>query len=624
MSRSSRPVPQPFQRRLFWVYTVVVLVLTQLIVGTFYLFTSAALKRESRQLLRQTGERIAYTSSTVVKDMQSAALQVVTDHSLQTILQNSNLYYGPYNYFDFHDRNTVSGMLATINSPLLNNARLSVVDHRGNFVTTGYLSTQTTVFTANFQPYYATFLSGAKGTASELRAPHPDRWSDREGQTVFSFLRAIPNLRDTGVVLGLVEVEQPYSMLETVCSSATDKTLRVVLLDGAGHVVYPYGELSDAEAAQLAALPADSAACQHLAEGDYYYTTGTSESSGWRVYILQQADDYLAPVTALRNMLAVFELIFYPFVFIMLYAITSRVTQPIRRLRAMVEQLTPENQELDAAQNFSNNEITLLTQAFNRTLQKLEQARAEALLAERNQAEAHVLAMQAQMNPHFLYNTLMAISALAEESDNVPIVRICTKLSGMLHYVSSYRESTVPLESELAYTRDYLELMKIRYEDFLTYTITAEPGVMALRVPKLVLQPLVENCFSHGFKNRKPPYEVSLSLTAGERGGRPCLITELCDNGEGFSPEALAGFEQTVRRYGGGPDALKNLPDGEIGGLGLESIYLRLLLRSRGALTMEVENRPEGGSRVRICLPIETIAPETQEEEANVPPADRR
>lgn len=398
---------------------------------------------------------------------------------------------------------------------------------------------------------------------------------------------------------------QSYLQLEKVCQTATDEALDVVVLDECGEVLYPCQTLSAQDTALYADLADGSGGPLKLENGQrvYYYSQPCKESS-WHVIVVQASADHLKTVYTLYVMALLFEIIFYTLAFIILYIVTRQVTEPIRQLRAMVERLEPEHQTLDTTQAFSNDEIILLGESFNRTLERLDAARQEKLLAERSRAQAHVLAMQAQMNPHFLYNTLMAISGIAEEAENQAIVNICSKLSHMLHYISSYKEEKVTLARELEYTQNYLELMKVRYEDFLSYTIHCDEAALNCLIPKLVVQPVVENCFSHAFKNCSPPYWVSINITLQPKAeGSAVLCICISDNGEGFSQLALDSLQEKIRRYNLDVDTGRILKESSIGGLGLANIYLRLRLQCTTALELRAENTAKGG-QITIFLPI--------------------
>ena len=159
--------------------------------------------------------------------------------------------------------------------------------------------------------------------------------------------------------------------------------------------------------------------------------------------------------------------------------------------------------------------------------------------------KAYMAALQSQMNPHFLYNMLSAIAESADEDDSPRTVRMCEKLSSMLRYMADYTSEQVSLEEDIANMRDYLDLMKVRYEEHFSYEIETCEDLRDLRVPRMTLQPLVENCFQHGFKNKRPPWRIGVRFVC-ENGA---WSIEVRDNGCGVSAGEIEGIYQKIDGY---------------------------------------------------------------------------
>lgn len=173
-----------------------------------------------------------------------------------------------------------------------------------------------------------------------------------------------------------------------------------------------------------------------------------------------------------------------------------------------------------------------------------------------------------------MHNILTIIAMCAEEGQTDQISEICMKLSFMLRYTADYQSGMVPLEEEFSYVEKYLELMKIRYESHLLYEINQESDLSAMEIPKLTVQPLVENCFKHGFKGIRPPWKIKVE---GYSEGNFWWV-KVEDNGMGFDPEKLETFREFVKGFD--PGNTKNKLDHmKIGELCLTNIYIRLRIR---------------------------------------------
>ena len=214
--------------------------------------------------------------------------------------------------------------------------------------------------------------------------------------------------------------------------------------------------------------------------------------------------------------------------------------------------------------------------------------------------QARLSALQTQINPHFIYNTLNIISAKAMESGNFDIIEICDQFAQMLRYSTDTRSQTATLSSEIENMRNYLMLAKARYEDNLEFSIDVPESLGNIILPKLSLQPIVENALTHGFDGNN--VLRSLSIRGWLEQNR--LYLEIRDNGTGFSDEMLKSLNQQLDEIGKGSMTL-NTSGGHIG---LINTCLRLYYYSKGAIRVSLRN--DNGAVVTLTMP-ETLAEES-------------
>ena len=222
--------------------------------------------------------------------------------------------------------------------------------------------------------------------------------------------------------------------------------------------------------------------------------------------------------------------------------------------------------------------ILAVTTAFdyNRRLRERELRAAEL---EKRLAQAKLQALQMQLNPHFLFNTLHSISALMHR-DVEAADRMIAQLSDLLRAALAKAETQeVPLREELAFLERYLQIEKTRFGERLTVALDIAPETLAARVPNLILQPLVENAIKHGIEPRARPGRIE--IRAARRDGQ--LALEVADNGNGLPP--------------GGPKRE---------GVGLSNTRARLRELYGAGHTFEMGNGPAGGLRIQVTLPWRT------------------
>jgi two-component sensor histidine kinase len=206
-----------------------------------------------------------------------------------------------------------------------------------------------------------------------------------------------------------------------------------------------------------------------------------------------------------------------------------------------------------------------------------------ALFLESNLAQARLSALQAQLQPHFLFNALNAIAALLRRDPRAAEVTV-TSLSELLRLtLSQSGKQEIPLREELHFLERYVEIQLTRFGDALRFEQEVEPAALECLVPTLVLQPLVENAIRHGFEPTGNPGLVRVSAQRQDQR----LLLKVTDNGAGF---ALESNEETQK------------------GIGLSNLRARLEALYGANQKLELTNQPEGGAAVRIELPWHTPA----------------
>jgi len=216
----------------------------------------------------------------------------------------------------------------------------------------------------------------------------------------------------------------------------------------------------------------------------------------------------------------------------------------------------------------------------------------EAVSLRAHEKEAQLVALQSQLNPHFLHNMLQTIAIMAEESDAGAIQALIFNLAKVLRYVASTEETTATLGMEAEYAESYFAAMRARFGDSLEFIIDIPFGMKEILVPRLVFQPFIENCFKYGTSNR-PPWRVELHGRIMD--GR--WTVEILDNGPGFSAETLALVSARIaerEREGRG------LPPLSISGMGILNSYERFKLVFGNGSVFEIGNRTEGGARISM------------------------
>lgn len=238
-------------------------------------------------------------------------------------------------------------------------------------------------------------------------------------------------------------------------------------------------------------------------------------------------------------------------------------------------------------------EVDVIAKQYNRTIDDLE----KALLREKTEAEnsrkAEIRMLEAQINPHFIYNILDTVNWIAIEKDEYDISNAISTLASILRYAISNSDKPVTLRDEVDWLKKYVYLQQFRLKNKFSFEIRTDPEILDVRVHKLIIQPFVENAIVHGFDTKRETYTLKVSMLAeGDR-----VAITIADNGKGISPEILAAL---------GSGDVKEIRDKA--GIGLSNAFLRLHRYCEGQDEVSVQSVPDGGTTVTIRFPI-TVSP---------------
>ena len=224
-----------------------------------------------------------------------------------------------------------------------------------------------------------------------------------------------------------------------------------------------------------------------------------------------------------------------------------------------------------------------------------------SLLVRQNQdhlARAELRTLQAQINPHFLYNTLDTIVWQAESGKGEEVVRLTRNLSDFFRISLSSGADWIPVSQELRHVSAYLSIQKIRYRDILDFEVDQPEGLEEAYMLKLLLQPLVENALYHGIKNKRGGGMISVRV---KRQNRVMTFT-VADTGKGMTPEQLKALEESLRAEA--PTAQAALEPGH-SGFGMRNVDMRIRLYYRKKTGLLIQSGTEG-TEVSFSIPIRT------------------
>ena len=278
-------------------------------------------------------------------------------------------------------------------------------------------------------------------------------------------------------------------------------------------------------------------------------------------------------------------LIIFLFLF---YKMPRSITRPIARLSAVADQAAKGDFTVcfDAR---SSAEISALSDSLNMMIDKINNLLEQITEEQVRLRKAEFELLQSQINPHFLYNTLDAIVWLAEAGEQRKVVSMVGSLSEFFRTSLNQGKDIISVKEELQHVKSYLEIQQVRYQDILNYEIHVPKDLYRYTIPKITIQPLVENALYHGIKNKRGPGRIILS----GRKEKDFFVLQIEDNGIGISEERL----QQVR------DGMKNKVFTENDIYGLYNVNERIRLNFGEDYGISIESSHGKGTVVEIILP---------------------
>ncbi|WP_411828891.1 cache domain-containing sensor histidine kinase [Paenibacillus macerans] len=435
-------------------------------------------------------------------------------------------------------------------------------------------------------------LARKSGSSPALAGTHAIRVNETESRQVFTVvrpIRSVSSLRDIGLIAIDVDAKLFDGIIEPLNAVTHGDAL---IVDEYGKVVYSAdpGKLGeDLSGSPLLAPAAGARGSFRLAIGGrpYICVYTSSAQTGWKTLVYIPLTELLAPMKQNRDKLIITTLSVIFFALLVAMVISYALTKPLKRTVQLMKQV--QRGKLDVRVNVKyNDEIGLLGSQFNRMIARVKDLLHEVAETEKSKQKADMLALQNQINPHFIYNTLEAIRMLAELNDDDRVAELTYLLGLLLRYsITRSADEQVTVAQEIDHVRNYLLLLQIRFPDKFSFRVEIPEFFYPLPIVKLVFQPIVENAVFHGLEKR----EGSGTITIRAWNELGDAIFTVRDDGVGMTEERLASLNHS-------------LTDGRTDkfGIGLRNVQERIRLHYGAGSRLTVSSRAGEGTTVTVRI----------------------
>ena len=425
----------------------------------------------------------------------------------------------------------------------------------------------------------------ARRTAdSFMTAPHVETIFDRYYPWVVTMTARL----DAGGEAAWVSLDLSFSSLSSYINNVGIGTRGYCfLLDAGGNIIYHpqqqliYSGLKSEDTAALAALD------------DGVYDNGTVitcvnsvEDSGWRVvgvsYVDELVDRNMAEMMQLSALLGALVL---GGAVLTSWLLSRLLGRPLRGLAAAMESFEKDADHFTYRPVGGTREVQELSASFSHMVGRIQQLMVTVRQEEVNLRKTELKALQAQINPHFLYNTLDSIAWMCEQGQNADAVRMVHALARLFRISISKGHELIPIAREIEHAESYLQIQKYRYKNRFTYHFEVDPGCLDYLCNKITLQPIIENAINHGLDLMVEEGHITVQVCPDGQD----ILFRVRDDGVGMTPEQVA--------------AILNKGPSDRTGIGIKNVNDRLKIYFGKQYGLRIDSVPDEGTCVEIRMP---------------------
>ncbi len=325
-----------------------------------------------------------------------------------------------------------------------------------------------------------------------------------------------------------------------------------------------------------------------ISQTDYQVVYQSMSKAPWKVYAVTPYENIIDEANTIRNLILFISFLSLILVTIISIVLSIKITRPLTRLRESMDKADHGNLDIRVPVT-SSDEVGQLTNSFNTMIARLDALVHQTVKDQEDKRKLEIKALQHQINPHFLYNTLDSIIWMIADNDKNAI-KMIEALSKLFRISLSRGKDLIPLSEELEHVRNYLIIQKMRYQSKFDFNVESNEEVMNCKTLKIILQPLVENSIYHGIKNKEGKCQITVRA---EKSGNNLLISVI-DDGLGMDKETCEEILKDTYN--------KETPGGS--GIGVKNVHTRIQLYFGEEYGLSFESSYEEGTTVYIKLPL--------------------
>lgn len=514
--------------------TVAVLVLSAVVIvtGVSMKFTNTSIFENSSEYTHTIIQQMNQNIDSYIDYMQNIAYLISSNEDVQDYLFDEKI--------DNEGRYRILNQFQTILDSRSDIRNVGIISKNGRMLINDGSKSVNQDLDLNTQEWYATALEKPNGPI--LTSSHVQHIISGERPWVITLSRGIRDRSGSGEKEGVFFIDLNYSAISGLCDQSTVGTKGYAfILDAKGNIVYHpqqqqlYNELQTENISLIMDTDEDTVLTGTGNDGKLY-SISRSEKTGWTVVDCTNVKELLSKSRQAQSVYVLTAIILVIVALLFSRFMARSITLPIQKLRDSMKKVQEGDFSVSDVVVDSKNEIGSLTKSFDVMTHRIHELMEQNVHEQEEKRKSELKALQSQINPHFLYNTLDSIIWMAEGKKNEEVVLMTASLARLLRQSISNEDEVVPIANEVEYARGYLTIQKMRYKDKLEFQIEVDSSILYIPLIKLVLQPIIENAIYHGLKYKE---SKGLLIVKGfMKDGNAVL--QVIDDGVGMDEETLA------------------------------------------------------------------------------------
>lgn len=549
-----------------------------------YLRFSSLSREEStqstRKLMEQTGENLE-------------------DYLVRMRRISDAIYYNVIKESDFSSQNKdiQRGMNLLYEANKDDLRSVAVYNNYGSLITAEPVASQKEDPNVTRQEWFENAMAEMENL--HFSTPHAQNLFDDGSQKyhwVISLSRAAELTVNGDSQLGVLLVDMDYSSISRMMEQMNElgNGQYFYLCDSNGEIIYHQRQ------AQISRGLASEDSVRAARHGDGIYEEEFGKEhrrvivqnisyTGWKLVGVIPYSAFSLGMLNLRYFILIFLLLMGMMLVVVNYVVSVRISRPIMRLNnSVMEYEAGEKPEIYIGGSL---EIRHLGQSIQDSYEKIEKLMKKIVLEENERRKSELDALQSQINPHFLYNTLESITWMVEGERNEEASFMISQLAKLFRISLSKGRTIIRVKDELQHAQSYMNIQKVRYKNLFSVVFDVDASVESFCTVKLILQPILENAINYGVGNMDEDDGGEIRVTGVQKEGN--IILSVTDNGMGMSKEVLEHLLTD--------DGKKEHQRGS--GVGLVNVNRRIQLFFGQKYGITVESEPDEGTVVSICMP---------------------